>query len=319
MMLKLVQDKNLEDMLLLNVNKLWFFLGLLFGSTLLTAQQDPIYSQLSYNILQFNPAYAGSRDAISGIATYRTQWTNVEGNPKTFNLGVHAPLNNHIGIGANFAYDQIGVSKHLMSNLMAAYRINFEKSFLQFGMQAGLETLNSNYSSIQTTSAQDPSFLEDQNIALFNLGAGAFYSSEKLYLGLSLPTLIGHKNYFESNGSEQKRYQHLYGLVGYVQKLDDRFTLRPSIVTRLSSGTTLFADINMTVIWNDVVWAGVSYKTSNVMALMAQVHLKQNVFIGYSYDFGLSSSNLLKSPTHEIIVGMDVFSGNRRFASPRYF
>ncbi len=291
----------------------------MMGGFLLIGQQDPIYSQLSFNILQFNPGYTGSRDAISGVATYRTQWTKIDGQPQSFNLGIHTPLKNKISVGANFAYDEIGISKHTFSNLMAAYRINFESSFLQFGMQVGLETLNSKLSSIKTTDINDPAFASDQNINIFNIGAGLYYSSEKLYLGLSLPTLLSHKNYYQSQGSDQKRYTHLYGLIGYVQKLNDNFVFRPSMVTRWSSGTTIFLDLNASIIWNDLVWAGLSYKTSHVMVFMTQLHLKGEVFIGYSYDLGLANSVIKNSPTHEIMLGIDVPKGSRRFSSPRYF
>ena len=38
------------------------------------AQQDPHYTQYMYNMNVINPAYAGSKESISGGLLYRQQW-----------------------------------------------------------------------------------------------------------------------------------------------------------------------------------------------------------------------------------------------------
>jgi hypothetical protein len=51
-----------------------------FGSN---AQQHPMYSQYMFNMMNINPAYAGSRGVVSATALYRNQWVNIEGAPQT--------------------------------------------------------------------------------------------------------------------------------------------------------------------------------------------------------------------------------------------
>ena len=56
------------------------------------AQQDAQASMYFFNPLQFNSAYAGSREAITVTAVTRAQWIGWDGAPKTQFLSVHAPV-----------------------------------------------------------------------------------------------------------------------------------------------------------------------------------------------------------------------------------
>jgi len=73
------------------------------------AQQDPQYSQYMFNQLVINPAYAGSREAISSVIDLRQQWISMPGAPTTANISVHAPLKfESMGAGGHLVYDKIG-------------------------------------------------------------------------------------------------------------------------------------------------------------------------------------------------------------------
>ena len=55
----------------------------LIAATPSNAQQDEQMSLYMYNQLYYNPAYAGSRDALSAIAIARFQWVNFDGAPRS--------------------------------------------------------------------------------------------------------------------------------------------------------------------------------------------------------------------------------------------
>ena len=58
------------------------------------AQQDPLFTHYMFNTLAVNPAYAGSRDALTVTAIARQQWLSIEGAPNTQTLTVHSPIIN---------------------------------------------------------------------------------------------------------------------------------------------------------------------------------------------------------------------------------
>jgi type IX secretion system PorP/SprF family membrane protein len=63
------------------------------------AQQDPNYTQYMYNLSVINPAYAGSKENISGGLLYRKQWVQIEGAPSTGTFFIHSPVGRNVGLG----------------------------------------------------------------------------------------------------------------------------------------------------------------------------------------------------------------------------
>ena len=57
--------------------KLYFFVIVLVAIFSGNAQQDPQYTQYMYNTQVINPAYVGSKDALSFVLLYRTQWVGL--------------------------------------------------------------------------------------------------------------------------------------------------------------------------------------------------------------------------------------------------
>ena len=82
---------------------------LLVSSFTALAQQEPLYTQYQFNMLSINPAYAGSRDALTATALYRAQWVGIEGAPRTATVTLHSPvINQHFGAGFSLVHDAIG-------------------------------------------------------------------------------------------------------------------------------------------------------------------------------------------------------------------
>ncbi|MCK4699069.1 MAG: type IX secretion system membrane protein PorP/SprF, partial [Bacteroidales bacterium] len=73
-------------------------------------QLQPLSNQYIFNGLAINPAYSGSREALSMTMLYRNQWVGLEGAPKTMSFSLHAPLRKEkIGLGLLIINDKIGV------------------------------------------------------------------------------------------------------------------------------------------------------------------------------------------------------------------
>ena len=109
-------------------------------------QLEPLSNQYLLNTLAINPAYAGSRDALSLSMHHRNQWTGFDGAPKTISLAVHAPLRNEkVGLGLLVMNDRRGISGYsvIMGNF--AYRILMNDGILSFGLGSGLSIFRNNW------------------------------------------------------------------------------------------------------------------------------------------------------------------------------
>jgi len=92
-----------------------------------------------FNGLVLNPAYAGSRDALSITTIGRYQWLDIDGAPTTAAFGIHGRVREKAGLGVWGEYDEIGV--HTNARLFAAYSYTFllsPKAKLAAGIQGGV-------------------------------------------------------------------------------------------------------------------------------------------------------------------------------------
>ena len=93
------------------------------------AQQDPHYTQYMYNMNVVNPAYAGSKESISGALLYRQQWAGLEGAPKTATFSIHSPVGKNVGLGLSAISDKIGPVEE--NNIYGDFLLNFSDFQLQ--------------------------------------------------------------------------------------------------------------------------------------------------------------------------------------------
>jgi len=86
-----------------------FSIVMMFTAIAGYTQQDAQYTQYMYNTINVNPAYAGSRGALSFFALHRTQWVGLDGAPVTNTLSANTPFNNSkLGLGVSIVNDEIG-------------------------------------------------------------------------------------------------------------------------------------------------------------------------------------------------------------------
>jgi len=196
----------------------------LIGSKQCAAQQDPMYDQYMFNVLAFNPAYAGSADVFTIMALSRHQWVGFEGAPSTQTLVAHTPLRSQaLSLGLSFMTDKIGPSRRTSFHADLAYRIRVnEESELAFGLKGGIDLHQAELSTLTTVNA-DPANVDMKGQLLPNFGFGLFWHSERYYVGLSAPKLPENElEIATSTGLTTALQERHYCLIGaYVFDLNE--------------------------------------------------------------------------------------------------
>ena len=127
-----------------------FLILFVFCTLTVLPQQVPQFSQNMFNKLANNPAFAGSRDAISTTVLQRSQYMGFEGGPTTLNLSVDAPISLlHGGVGLNIIQDQIGEVELSTLDIKGSYAYTTELGSGQLGIglsfgivQTGIDITN---------------------------------------------------------------------------------------------------------------------------------------------------------------------------------
>jgi len=289
------------------------------------AQQDPQYTQYMYNMNVVNPAYAGSRGTLSLGLLGRTQWTSVDGAPRTLTFNTHAPLGKRVGAGISVIADEIGPAKE--QNIYADFSYTLPTSAegrLAFGLKAGVTLLSVNLLDVvlpETSNAGDPIFDENINEAFPNIGAGVFYYTNKWYVGFSVPNILKSEHLDRDNiNTKASEEVHYFLTGGYVFDLSSTVKFKPSLMFKGVTGAPLSIDINANFLLYDRFELGASYRVEDAVSVLFNFGVTPDFRIGYAYDYTISEfSNAQTGGSHELILLYDIDFSKKNMKSPRFF
>ncbi|MDP2387804.1 MAG: type IX secretion system membrane protein PorP/SprF [Bacteroidota bacterium] len=301
---------------------------LVVGASSIYAQQDPMFTHYMYNTLAVNPAYAGSRDALTITGLHRSQWLDFKGAPQSQTLTVHSPLKNeHIGLGLSVLNDKIGPTNNTSAYADFAYRIKLnEKSKLALGMSGGAKFFQANLNTLNLDQTTDPTFQNNiSNRITPNFGFGAYYSRERFYAGVSVPNLL-QNSYSEINqtgGSTliAKEQRHYFFIAGTVIKLTENLALKPTTLIKVTEAAPIQADLTASFLIGKKLLLGAMYRSGDAAGVLVGFDIIEQLHIGYSFDwsYGLSTARYNKG-SHEVMLRYDFISAQKKqIHSPRYF
>lgn len=303
------------------MKKIVYSLFILLGLSA-SAQQEPQYTQYMYNPSVINPGYAGSLGYGSLFSLYRTQWIGLDGAPKTLNLNYHQPLENtNLGLGGSIMHDEIGPSTTTNLGLDISYTILFDnQSRLAFGVRAGGQLLNIDYTKLNHYNPSDVSFRSNiSNQFSPNIGVGLFYYNENSYIGLSVPMLLETKTYDEFAYSDVNRRQHYYLTAGKVFDLSYNVKFKPAFVAKMVAGAPLQLDLTGNFLINEKFTLGMAYRWSAALSGLVGFKVSDRLMIGYGYDRETTRLSNFNSGSHELFLQFDLFKINQHIETPRFF
>ncbi len=301
--------------------KLTIVLAILF-SFQANAQQDEQMSLYMYNKLYFNPAYAGSRDAISAIAIARFQWVNFDGAPNTQWFSIHTPiLQKSMGIGAHLVNDRIGnrTRTSVFGDVNGSIALNNKTSRLSIGLSGGIDILGYDFSSVIVNDQNDPYFGEVYSETKPNVGAGLYYYNDKHFFGISSPRILEASSNVLDSISTKLNARHFFITGGYVFKLNSVLKLHPSALIKYTPYSPITADVNVSLLMYEKMWAGVMYRFHEAMGINLVYNIKEKLSVGYVYDFPINGLRTYQNGSHEIFLRYDFKPKKAVYTSPRYF
>jgi type IX secretion system PorP/SprF family membrane protein len=292
----------------------------MFTGVLSYAQQDAQFTQYMYNTINVNPAYAGSRGALSMFALHRTQWVGLDGAPVTNTVSVNTPLNgSNLGLGVSLINDKIGPTTENAISADLSYTIQTSETWkLSFGIKATANLFDLDASKLNPVDATDPSL---QNYSKFspNIGAGIYLHSDKAYLGFSIPNFIETNRYDDNEVAIFKEKISYYLIAGYVFDLNSTVKFKPALMTKMVEGAPLQVDVSGNFMFYDKFMVGLAYRWSASMSAMVGFQVTDGLYIGYGYDKETTNLDNYNSGSHEIFLRYELFNNISKITTPRFF
>jgi type IX secretion system PorP/SprF family membrane protein len=294
----------------------------------LSAQQNPMYTHYMYNTLVVNPAYAGSRDALTITALHRSQWVGFSGAPMTQTISLHTPLRNeHVGVGLSLSNDRIGPVNTTSVFFDYAYIMQLtDKSKLSLGLSAGANIFQASLTDLELDQQIDPVFSTNiSNIVTPNFGIGAYFHMENFYAGISTTNLLQNSFSIVNPESENiligKEQLHYFLIAGALIKISDNLDFKPTTLFKLTAAAPFQADLTASFVLMDRIVLGAMWRSGDAAGILAGFNITEQMHIGYSYDwsYGLKTGSY-NSGSHEIVFRYDFIKhGDKQIHTPRNF
>ena len=286
----------------------------------------PIYSQYLQNGLIINPAYAGTRGALSSFLSYRIQWRGTEGAPSIQSVSLHAPMkNDKVALGITGQFMQFGLTKSTSIYADYSYNIKVKSGKLYFGIKGGADVSNTDYSTILLTNSGDPVFTNnDRPYVLPNIGAGLYYLNNKIFAGIAVPAFLSYRKTGRGSVMAYNSFRENDFLfsAGGLFTLSQILKFKPSILIDYSMQDTkklTQLDINGNLIIRDLIWIGGSWRISEqVVVGILQVQLNPQFMFGFSYDYPAGRMTSYSKGSSEFILRYE-FRYKVSASNPRYF
>ena len=281
------------------MRKILSYILLLFICLPSFGQNEANYTQYMFNPLNYNPAYAGNKRVFSAALVYRNQWAGIQGAPKTVTFATHTPVNKrnlNIGVGFEVTNDQIGPVSNLKIQGTYAYRFKvsrIDRGLLGFGIRAGVLRTGYDWNRISYKHENDGLVGADQTarvVPIFDIGI-YYHRENKMFIGGSIINAnnpnLDQRQTFETESNRQ--YSNFVVTYGKIFEFNDRVMFRPSFLFQYTVNAAVppLADINMSFLFDQKIWLGLSYRTSNAIAAIAEYEITREFKVGYSYDYYL--------------------------------
>ncbi len=314
---------------------------LCFGSF---SQQLPQFSQYNRNQFIVNPGAAGMYDFFDVTLGGRYQWAGFSNAPMTayaygatvlssnrtrYNPSLrtsYGPIPNpkvstgrlKHAVGAQVIADQYGAFRDV--SFAGTYAIHLpvtKKHNLSLGTKVGLSNSTflqeravvlsqmPGYTGPVTTDAQYEAYLQNQSSLNFlDLGAGLFFYSENMYVGISADQLTRDMVQFGSGTANFDPKMHFNFSAGVKFRVAPTWTLMPSVLIKHMQPAPISFEGSLQAEYKEWLWFAASYRHTDAIIAMLGCNLSERFKLGYSFDYSISEFNQYSSGGHEIILGL---------------
>ena len=293
---------------------LYFFLSMVAIQCCI-AQAEPQWSHYMYNRQLFNPAVAGSKDAVEFNLVYRTQYVGLsDKTTSTQAFGVNLPIYAiSSGIGLTVVNDLIGYMRTTAININYDYRHKFSFGALGVGVGVGIIQTGLEGDKLRTPdggiggSQIDPKVPSTpQNGVAPDIAVGIYLNSERYMAGIA----INHLYSYTKLGNTTIGYARNMGIMGgYDFRIGKHFRIMPSALIK-TDFKEVQTDLSFTMHIYDNIMTGLAfrgYDAHSLDAVIIYAGFKYRAFkLVYSYDINTSYLHSFNTGSHEISVGYDL-------------
>lgn len=287
-------------------------------STVLKAQQTPISENYFLDKYSLAPSYAGNYNAKYLFMGYRSDWSGIDGGPKTLRMSYNDvfPFMTNAGYGGKIIYDKAGIFSQLY--IMGTYSYNLQVNrdhHVMFGLSAGFYKNRLNlldyYNDPKYT--LDPSLIsQDINSKLkFMSDFSAVWAWKEVEAGFMFSNIsLGDASYKEVN----LKYNPLANFqfhATYLYNINENWDVSPLLILRGGKYIKSQFELASQVMYMKKFWGSLVFRDPGILGFGIGANIDKRLKIGYNFNFATNVA-LGAFNNHEISIGFKLFEEKRK-------
>jgi type IX secretion system PorP/SprF family membrane protein len=296
------------------------------------AQQLPYYTQNKSNAFMLNPGVTGTKRLLDARVNYRMQWLGYEGAPRTTSVALHSRfLKGKMGAGMYLLQDKIGPEKQTNLGASYAYHIRFPDCELSAGLAGNFSKHTLIGSKMTLHNNQDQSI--DQTISnstwASDASAGIYLYNDRFHVGASgIHVLQSTAEFYKADTTKKGTIKYVTQAnftLGYNFSQNPDFVWESTLYGSYVKGAPMALDYTLRLHYQERVFAGISIRLRDAIALHLGYTFFENYQVSYSYDIQIGGLRRYNNGSHEIMLAVshNIFKtkkgrDNSKFLNQRY-
>jgi len=275
------------------------------------AQQSPLSESYFLDKYTLAPSYAGNFNSKFLFLGYRSDWTGIEGGPKTFRLSYNDVLMQNAGYGAKFIYDKAGIFNQLY--IMASYSYNLKVAddhHIMFGLSAGLYHNSVNIYEYYNDPEYniDPALIQEKvgSKLKFMSDVSAVYSWNGLEAGALFSNISFGDASYEDVNLKYNPLSNFQVHASYLYPVADDWDVVPLVLLRGGKYIKTQVEVAAQVVWQKRFMASLVFRDPGILGFGLGANIDKGLKLCYNFNFATNVSMGIFN-NHEITLGFNIF------------
>lgn len=282
-------------------------------ATLLSAQQIPLSENYFMDRYSLAPSYAGNHNPKYLCMGYRSDWTGIDGGPKTARLSYSDifPFMKNAGYGGKLIYDKAGIFSQLY--ILGSYSYNLslnEEHHLLFGLSMGAYNNRLNLTDYYNDPGYniDPALIsQDINSKLkFMSDFSAVWIWKGAEAGVSFSNITLNDASYKDVNLKYSPLANFQFHTTYLYSFTEEWDLVPMVIIRGGKYIKSQFEIASQIVYMKRFRGSLVYRDPGVIGAGAGINFDKGLQLGYNFNF---ATNVIMGAfnNHEISIGINLF------------
>lgn len=277
---------------------------------LLFAQQMPVSENYFMDKYSLSSSYAGHFNPGNFFTAFRTDWTGIEGGPKTIRASYSDLLMTNAAYGGRIIYDKAGIfdQLYIMGTYSYSLKITGDHRVL-LALSAGFYHNKLNFSEYYNDPNYDLDPVLTNGDVSSKLKLMTDFSALYLFKGIEAGVMFANISFGEAKYEEvDVTYKPLANYqvhAAYLYRINDRWSANP--IAYIRGGRYIKSQIGIAtrVAYQERIWGSLSFRDPGIWGAGFGAEITKAIQVSYNFNFA-SSISLDVFNTHEIGLGLNI-------------